>query len=256
MAKRSPCIKGVSVGGKHYYLVEQEELVNAYRVLNENPDRFPTPFEGNTSTAGFSVRSLFIPQHSYNGVLYRTNEHIFANHYGESIVLKITKIFSLNIHEVYHIFVSGLKYSQEDLHSQSGNPIVKETATLVTLKGQDILRKVMLYPDKATSNFIVIDYERSDFPLSPQDILVPQFPKPNDMVSVSGEDGEIWLAHVQSTNPSSKWCQIYFYVQDKDNSKLYQKERHRLERVHWNCIINLVPGQWQNDCQYLLEDSI
>ena len=254
MAKGSPDIKGISVGGKHYYLVEQEELVRAYQLLNEDADEFPTAIERNTG--GFTVRSLLIPQHSYNGVLYRTGEHILANHYGDPKVLKIGKIFSLNIDSIYYVFVNGIKYLHEDIHSQSGNPIVKESETVVTIKGQDILRKVMLYPYEITNHFIVIDYERPSFLLSVQDILVPQFPEPSDMVSVSGENGETWLAHVQTTNPSSKWCQVYFYVPDEDNPKLYKKEHHRLERVHWNSILCLVQGQWQNDSHYLLYDSI
>lgn len=235
-------------------MVEQEELVNVHQLLSEDPNRLPTVIEENTG--GFTVRSLLIPQHSYNGVLYRTGEHILANHYSEPKVLKITKIFSLNIDGIYYIFVSGLKYSQEDIHSQSGNPIVKESETVVTIKGQDILRKLMLYPEEITRSFIVIDYERPDFPLSSQDILVPQFPEPGDMVSVSGENGETWLAHVQTTNPTSKWCQVHFYMPDEDNSEVYHKEHHRLEKVHWSSILTLARGQWQNHSHYLLCDSI
>ena len=39
-----------------------------------------------------------------------------------------------------------------------------------------------MYPDENTSNFIVIDYDRPEFPLSQEDILVPQYPEPDDMV--------------------------------------------------------------------------
>lgn len=226
------------VEGKHYYLVEQEELVNAYQLINETVDQLqmPSEFEGNTSTGGFSVQSLSIPHHDHNGVLYRTNEYVYARHYSKSVVLKIVKIFSLNINETYYIFVSESKYLQESIHSVSGNAIVKVTETFLMVRGQDILRKVMLYPNETTDNFIVIDFGRPNFPLSPEDVLVPQFSEPDDIVSVSGEDGQTWLAHVQSSNPFSKSCQVYFYVSHENNNKLYHKERNRLERVHWNCM--------------------
>lgn len=228
--------------------------------MNNSIDHLSSPHHCEGNTGGFSVRSLFIPQHNYNGVLYRTNEHVLVNYDCEPTVLRITKIFSFKVdeayHEAYHIFVSGLKYCQVDIHSRSGNIKVKESEISVTIKGQDILRKLMLYPEEITDSFIVIDYERPSLPLCIQDILVPQYPESNDMVSVSGENEETWLAHVQSTNTSSRWCQVYFYVPDKDNTRLYRKEYHRLERVHWSSILGVVPGQWKNDHEFTIYNPI
>ena len=155
--------------------------------------------------------------------------------------------------KAYHVFVSGFKCVKLDVHLQSGNPIVRETV------GIDIMRKVMLYPmanEEDTSSFIVIDHERPMFPLSPQDVFVPQYPERGDMVAVNGENEETWLAHVQRTNPSSKLCQVYFYVPDRENNKLYRKESHRLEKVYWNSILRSIPGTWLGECQYLLHNSI
>ena len=76
------------------------------------------------------------------------------------------------------------------------------------------------------------------------------------MVAVSGENEETWLAHVQHTNPSSKYCQVHFYVPDRENDKLYQKEYHRLEKVDWNSILRLIPGTWLGEYRYLLDNSI
>ena len=78
-----------------------------YRFLNGDSNQFSPTFAGNTE--GFSVRSLFIPQHSYNCVLYRINEHVFANHYSDPMILKVTKVFSLNINEIYHIICQWIK---------------------------------------------------------------------------------------------------------------------------------------------------
>ena len=154
-------------------------MATAYRLLNKQPPEFV----GNTG--GYSVRSVYIPQHGYSGVLYRTNEHVYINDVstsGGNTVIKISKIFSLFINEeAYHVFVSGFECVKLDMHLQSGNPIVRETVRIVTVEGEDIMRKVMLYPmindlEEDTNSFIVIDYERPTFPLSPQDVLVPQYP--------------------------------------------------------------------------------
>ena len=114
------------------------------------------------------------------------------------------------------------------------------------------MRKVMLYPNDDNTSFIVMDYEKPVFPLSSQDILVPQHPEQGDIVAVNGENGETWLVHVQRADASSKWCQVYFYVPDTGNNKLYRKECHRLERVDWSSTLYLVPGSWLGECQYLL----
>ena len=209
----------IADGGKHYYAVPIDEMATAYRLLNEQPPEFV----GNTR--GYSVHSVYIPQHGYSGVLYRTNEHVYVNDgSGGNTVIKISKIFSLLINEeAYHVFVSGFKYVKLDEHLQSGNPILRETVSIVTVKGQDIMKKVMLYPmanefGEDTSSFIVIDYERPTFPLSSQDVLVPQYPEPGDMVAVNDKNEETRLAHVQRTNSSSKWCQVYFLYQIEETT--------------------------------------
>ena len=255
--EKNQSLINIAVGGKHYYIVPEEEMATAHMLLNAQP---PT-FAGNSG--GYSVRSIYIPQHGCSGVLYRVNEHVYISdsiNSGNTFVIKISKIFSLLINEeTYCMFVSGFKYVQSDTHLSSGNPIVKETAETVTIKGQDIMRKVMIYPmanENDTSNFIVIDYERPIFPLLLQDILVPQYPQVGDMVAVNGENDETWLAHVQHINQSSKYCQVHFYIPDRHNDKLYRKEHHRLEKVYWSSILRLIPGTWLDDYQYLIHNSI
>jgi len=227
--------------------MEQSELSSIATLASVQPSNCPV------TGGAYSVRSLYIPQHGYSGTLYRNNEHVLitSNEDHETIVLQISKIFVLYIDEAYRIFVTGSKYSSVGTHLPSGNVIVQKTDLLETNTGQDIIRKVMLYQDDQQADyFIVVDYERSDLPLLPEDILVPQFLEPGDMVSVNGGNEETWLAHVQSTNPLSKWCQVYFYMPDKDSPGLYKRERHRLERVYWDSILSLVPGRWLSETQY------
>ena len=250
MANFFPQINEILVGAKHYYIVEEEEMSTACRIASVS---VPTE-EG--SVGGFSVRSIFIPQHSYSGMLYRISECILMklNGYGEQQAMKISKISSFKINQVYYIFISGLLYELTGTHMNSGNPIVTQTTHHLMIKAQDISRKVMLYPTHTDKEYVVIDYERTGFPLQPEDIVIPQHPEPGDMVSVSGEEGETWLASVHLSDPTSKTCQVYFYVQVENDSMLYCKERHKLEKVHWDSVLGLVSGQWQRDgTQYLLD---
>ena len=124
-------------------------------------------------TGGYSVRSLYIPHHNYNSTLYRTNEYVFTRSNSEATVLQITKIFILQIIEVFHAFITGTKFSVVELHLPSGNSFVKQTDECVACKGQDIMRKIMLYSNEDQPDcFIVVDYERPQLPLSPRDIIV------------------------------------------------------------------------------------
>ena len=142
---------------------------------------------------------------------------------------------------------SGLLYEFTGIHMNSGNPIVTQTTHLLMIKAQDILRKVMLYLTHTDTEYIVIDYERTGFPLQPE-------PEPGDMISVSGEEGETWLASVHSSDPTSQTCRVYFYIQVENDSMLYHKERHKLEQVRRNFMLGLVSGQWQHGgTQYLLD---
>jgi len=110
------------------------------------------------------------------------------------LVIKIYKIFSLHISGDYHVFLKGYLFNQLGLHLQSGKPTVIVTDTEIMVKGTDIIRKVMLFPIDA-NNFVVIDYGRESFPLTPEDIIIPQCPEPGDMVAVNGDNGETWLTY-------------------------------------------------------------
>jgi len=252
LSKERPYLKEVTVGGKHFFVVSEAELSTAYTLLCRQPP------SSHTNIGGFSVRSLYIPNHGFNGVLYRVNEHAYVN-ISNPLVIKISKIFSLHISGDHHVFLKGYLFNQLGLHLQSGNPTVIITDTEIMVKGTDIIRKVMLFPieDINANSFVVIDYGRESFPLTPEDIIIPQCPEPDDMVSVNGDNGETWLAHIQHTNCTLKVCQVYFYVPDRDNNKLYRKESHRLDQVHWNAVLGLIPGIWLHyGSQFLLHNSI
>ena len=72
------------------------------------------------------------------------------------------------------------------------------------------------------------------------------------MVLVNGEDDNIWLAYVSSANSTDKTCKVFFYIpsthahgiRNSGSGQVYVKERHRLETVHWQSIIEIQLGTW------------
>lgn len=171
---------------------------------------------------------------------------MYVSHSHELVVIKIYTIFLLTVNGDSHVFVNGFEYDQIGLHLHSGNPTVVATNRKIMVTGRDIIRKVMLYPDEDDRSFSVIDYRRENLLLTPGEVLIPQYPEPDDMVAVNGDNDETWLAHIQHTNSLSKLCQVYFYVKDIHNDKLYRKESNRLHQVHWNTVLSIVSGTWLN----------
>ena len=110
--------KEILVGGKHYYTVDTYEMYLACRLVGV------AELTEEGSTGGFSVRSVYIPHHSHCGMLYRTSEYVFVKLNGiqqqQLVCMKITRIFSFEINEVYHTFVSGITYNSTGIHQSSG----------------------------------------------------------------------------------------------------------------------------------------
>lgn len=191
-----------------------------------------------------------MPQHGYGGTLYRVAEDCLTiNSHNEQQVIKISHTFSLNISGAYIMFIKGDVYLQDTaepnseearVHIYSENPIVKPAATNAMFLIKQVKRKVILYPHQVPDEYILIMN-------SQRFLFLPQYPEPGDMVTVSGESGNIWLAHVQSVNPSAQTCQVYFYIADKSDNKLYTKEHNRLDKIHWDSILGLKAGMWRAD---------
>jgi len=205
-------------------------------------------FEGSIATIGIFARSIFFPKHGYSGTLYRIGEHYLVNHAREDTVIEISKIFAIEFSTCTTMYVKGTIFSlvtegdQISLHSYSLNHIVQRTSNQLVALAAQVVRKVMLYPHD--ENFILIDYARTHIPVCPSEVLVPFYPQVGDMVSVSGEGNQIWLAQIHSVRKAFT-CQAYFYVaNDEPDHELYRRESHRLEKIHFESLINLQNGQW------------
>ena len=237
---------GVLVGGKHYLLLPPHDTEQVYNLLNIT--RTDT-----LNLAGVYFRSVYMPSHGYDGMLYRVGEHcIVTNNGGEWVPIQIAKLFSVNVGGMYRMFCEGHVYekvvieSEEVIHTYSESSVVQRTENATTLfQVSSIVRKVVLYSHSSVCDeeqFIVIDYCRRTIPLSAEGVIVSFYPLKDDMVTVRGENGELWLAHVQSTDEKSKTCQVYFYIAESD--KKYKREVKKLECVSWNTMKDLAEGTW------------
>ena len=147
--------------------------------------------------AGISCRSILFQHHGFDGTLYRVGEHLLVSHAirDEQQVIQVTTFFSVNHHGQYITFVMGKLYLQPDedsIHPYSSNPIVEPTPEVVIALADNIIRKLMLYPDPENITspefYVVVDFQRPELPICAEDVIVPIFPVVGDMVLVLGEN--------------------------------------------------------------------
>ena len=134
-------IESILVGGKHYQAISTIVIQRAYGFVNFNelpPDQAGAVF----------VRSVFMPKHSYNGMLYRVGEHcVIVNPQGTGrTIMRVCDVFSFNIDQIYHNFLERELYAQDDenplTHSYSSNSIMKCEHVMTTCLASHIVRKV------------------------------------------------------------------------------------------------------------------
>ena len=250
-----PRVDSILIGGKHYILIDTSDLRAASSLVNEQN------FEGSVATIGIFTRSIFFPKHGHGGTLYRIGEHCLVNYAREDTVIEISKIFAVEFSMCTAMYVKGTIFSpvtEEDqisLHSYSLNQIVQRTSNQLVVLAANVARKVMLYP--LDGNFILMDYARTQNPVCTSEILVPLYPQVGDMVSVSGEGNQIWLAHIHSVDRAACTCQAYFYVaNDEPNRELYRRESHRLEKIHFESLLNVQSGQWRDGGLFHLQSVL
>ena len=114
----------------------------------------------------------------------------------------------------------------------------------------------MLYPDPENlanpSHFIIIDSMRKRLPVSYGDVIVPFYLQCGDMVIVSCEDGNDYIANITNVQEGQKTAKVFFYLDDHQNpgTGRYVRESHgrgSLDTVAWNCIKSLADGHWEGN---------
>ena len=104
----------------------------------------------------------------------------------------------------------------------------------------------MLYPFQP-GKFALVDPMRPGVPI-PQ-VVVPVFPQVGDMVSVQGDDDELWRAEVRAVDHVHKTVRGYFFVKHHqwNENQLWKRESvgPTMDTIHFKSIISIVEGQWQ-----------
>ena len=72
---------------------------------------------------------------------------------------------------------------------------------------------------------------------NPDQVIVPYYPTPNDMVLVQGSVMEPWRGHVVEFDLGHDVLSIAFYVKHRTERDTWVKESRRIDRVHLNTVV-------------------
>ena len=114
-----------------------------------------------------------------------------------------------------------------------------------------MLYKLPALADNEDPRYAVIDF-RPKMPVDKDDIIVPIYPIIGDMLNISGDDDNIWIAHVLSVSHDSKTCRVHFYVESSVPGKYIREtiNQHSVEVIHWDSIIECANGFWEGGFWY------
>lgn len=135
------------------------------------------------------------------------------------------------------------------MHIYSGSPFVVPSTVERVYSSCSILQKAMLFPDPDnpdSASFILIDFSRPKPPIITTDVIVPAYPEKGNMVNVQGENDDLWFAHVLSCDRRSQTSWLHFYIEENGR---YIRESHGRtadETIHWNLIVKIASGHWQD----------
>lgn len=244
---------GVFVGRKTYKELDADDLAYVCQLSLED-----CPEEQVQVAAHF--HSIFMPNHTHNGLLYRPGEYVFVNYRNcTQTVVRINNTYAIQSASACYKLIKGEIYptkktssGETQRHLHSGSELVVPSGNRIIVSTDNLMRKVMLYPDPENvadpSHYVVVDYLRPVIPLAAADVLIPYYPEEKEMVLVTGDNGnELWLGHIQNVNQRNHTCQLHFYVQTQSGSHFYRRERaglRSLESVHWRSIIAKANGHW------------
>ncbi|KAJ7361958.1 hypothetical protein OS493_014606 [Desmophyllum pertusum] len=157
---------------------------------------------------GWCSRSLWKPEHSFEGLLYRVGEHvIFADPDKGDTVAVLESLFSVRIDNVSVLFCKG-KHFKYDGEANIGLKQVCPTDDIVIFEASLLSRKIMLFARNGNDEqeddlryghcFILVDHMRRVFPVTEETVVVPYYPVVHDMVEIKGNDEQVWKTCLQS----------------------------------------------------------
>ena len=197
---------------------------------------------------GNCCRSFWLPEHGYNGLLYREGEHVIVVVPGDGEVVTLVEvIFTVAVSGQRKAFIRGKKKFEWDGHSiNSDHRKVKETNNFnyVYAELEKVSRKVMLQ-ESATDHgsFFVIDFMRRLFPITLGNVVLPYYPVVNDMVMVRGADiNDVWRAKVVAYNLPRKFVLGRFFVKE-DEIWIPERGSHN-QNISFDSILSTASGTW------------
>lgn len=213
----------------------------------------------------FSFRSLWKPDQTPQGMLYRKGEHVvLLDNANEQHVCQVEHFLCLEVDGKFSKTVKVLKYSSA--LDEEGNPIsdpysgglvidITTSVQVLIAPVTAILRKAMLYnyndplhPGRRT----VLDFQRESLPITWGDIQVPFLPQVGDMILIKGDDPDPWLAKVLTVQERSKTAKVWYYMKDveRPGENLYVPycgTRQAQDVVSWDSILCHSSGEWRGD---------
>ena len=211
----------------------------------------------------FKYSGLWKPS-GVNGIMFKTGESVLlADDNDQEIVVNIGDFVCATVGDKFYSLLRGELYSA--IEDDEGMPeiycfnfgmLVIPSAQQVVFHTDRILRKIMLYPDPENlenpSHFITIDPMRKRLPVSYANVIVPFYPQGGDMVIVSCEDGNDYIANIVNVQEGHKTAKVFFYMDDYRIPGVgrYVRESYghgSLHSVAWNCIKGLADGHWEGN---------
>jgi len=194
-----------------------------------------------------SYRSIWKPSHRFNGLLYRVNENaiVVSHHVGE-VVVQLQKIFRVLAAGQSMYFVHAKSFRSLGFNDNGGR-LVQESNQMSVFRIENISRKVILAKDEDVAghpSYLVVDYLRRIFPVTPGTVVVPYYPCVNDMVFVRGDDEDTtWRARVIAFDIRRHTVTGRFFKK-RDGANLWVPEGTRDQLIMFDSILGIAAGDW------------
>ena len=204
-------------------------------------------------------------------MVYRKGENAVLLVNSEERTGRISAIFSVIIKnrdgiESVHLFVEVQLYrhvtddnGHPKYHPGNQGQCLCLSQTIKMVNTIDVLRKVILYPDQSIPNQeVLIDFDMSSLPSQKQCVVVPFYPKKNDMVLILGENDVQWIAKIISVQQDDKTVGLHFLKEHPrwPGGKKFIRESSTIHRVHWDSIMKELEGSWMANGMWELKDTV
>ena len=228
--------KGILVGGFHSYDLSQDTRQKVAECCETGVH--------DVEESGNCCRSVWIPGHGYNGLLYREKERVIAIIPAGEIVAEIEDIFTVQVEGHSRAFFRAKKFEWSGNAINSDHRVVRQVNQHVVGELENVSRKVMLQTSPDDNNeSLVIDFMRRRFPVTIGSVVVPYYPVINDMVSVRGANfDDVWKARVIAFNLAQKNFLGKFFIEE--DGVWIPECGMQNQRISFRSILGVSSGIW------------